>query len=123
MSETQSSTGDGGGGGDNTGSRNPNATTSAIPLLNTYIVRRERLDGGGIEEITVKAHLSGTNTSNVLRFVEIGHDPVVGLREYIVRSFNDWIDYEEVYDRPNNDLIVDPRSASSLYTGGSESIN
>ncbi len=125
-------------GRDTTGSSDPGGLS--IPPLNTYVVRRYKpgppggenigemgkiqkfYPAGEIEEITIKAHLSGTNASNILRFVQVGVDPVVGVREWVVVCFNDWIDYREVFEQPTASKIVVASGFEGLQ-GGSGSIN
>lgn len=74
-----------------------------IPKPNTYLVRRLHPDTCELEEITVVAHESATNPEgNVLRFTRYAIDADGLAHQYIARSFNGWVDYEEVFE------IVDP---------------
>jgi hypothetical protein len=78
----------------------------ALPLLRTFVVRRESRGVDAwetpIEEITVLAHAVEFNAAgNLLRLVQFYIDPAVGPTSFVVRAFNGWLDYREVIMEPS----------------------
>lgn len=77
-----------------------------VPPLRTYRVTRRNPATAVIEEVVVRAHMSSlTQDGQILQFLEVIVDPLVGPRQRVVMMFNGWDSFYEEYTTPSN-LIV-----------------